>query len=97
MRDENDISETGSLQLIESMINKAKNQFDENGHLYLLWGWVVLFCSVAHFILLYFVSYDRAYLVWLLTWGVVIYQIIYLSKKRKKSRNAAHLMNLLRK
>jgi hypothetical protein len=86
MRDENDISEAGSLQLIESMINKAKNQFDENGHLYLLWGWVVLFCSIAHFILLHFISYDKAYVVWFLTWGVVIYQVIYLSKKRKKTK-----------
>jgi hypothetical protein len=31
-----------SLQLIESMIDQAKSRFSENGHLYLLWGWIVI-------------------------------------------------------
>lgn len=39
-----------SLYVIQSMIEKAKNQFSENGHLYLLWGWVAFSCSLAHFI-----------------------------------------------
>ena len=86
MFDEREFSGRDSIQLIESMINKAKNQFDENGHLYLLWGWVVFFCSTSQFILLHFLRYERHYLVWLCTWLVVIYQVIYLSRKRKHAR-----------
>ena len=55
MQDEN-ITQQQSLVIIESMINKAKNQFSENGFAYLLWGWVILFCSVSQFVLQYFLS-----------------------------------------
>ena len=54
MQEEN-ISGKESLAIIESMINKAKNQFSENGHLYLLWGWAVFVCSIAQFILMNYV------------------------------------------
>jgi len=74
-----------SLQLIESMINKAQNRFTENGHLYLLWGWVILACSIAHFILDYWQLYDKPYLVWFATWGAFIYQMIYLAKVKRKA------------
>ncbi len=78
--DEKAITPRESIQLIESMINRAKDRFSENGHLYLLWGWVILICSIVHFILLEFIRYEKHYLIWMLTWVVVIYQIIYLVK-----------------
>ena len=75
-----------NLQLIESMINRARDKFNENGHLYLLWGWVVFFCSIGHFILLKIIKYDRHYLIWAVTWVVVIYQMIYLARRKKKEK-----------
>lgn len=81
-----DFSEYNSLQLIESMINKAKNKFSENGTLYLLWGYTILLCSIAQFILSQFLSYDRSQYVWSATWVVVIYQVIFLAKKRKQEK-----------
>lgn len=36
------MSETESLRLISSMINKAKNGFSESGTLYLFWGWLTM-------------------------------------------------------
>ncbi len=75
-----------SLQVIQSMIEKAKNQFSENGHLYLLWGWVVFFCSVAQFVLLEIVHYEKHYYVWMLCWVAVIYQFIYLRKQQRKQK-----------
>jgi uncharacterized membrane protein len=68
------------------MINRARNQFSENGHLYLVWGWVVLVCSVAEFVLIRFYNYQQHYLVWMLTWLAVIYQFFYLYKNRKKEK-----------
>lgn len=75
-----------SLQVIHSMIEKAKNQFSENGHLYLLWGWVVFVCSVAQFILLKYVQYEKHYYVWMATWLAVIYQLFYLRRQQKSQR-----------
>jgi hypothetical protein len=83
MEKESGFSGQESLELIQSMINRARHQFSENGHLYLIWGWVVLLCSVGQFILMNVVNYEKHYLVWTLTWVAVIYQTIYLYKKKK--------------
>ena len=85
MQNENDLSPLQSLALIESMLNKAKNRFSENGHLYFLWGWIVFFCAGLQFVLLHFFEYAEHYKAWMLTWVGVIYQIYYL-KKRNKAR-----------
>lgn len=86
MNDQKDFSPQQSLSVIQSMIETARNQFSENGHLYLLWGWVVFLCSLAQFILMYYVEYDRHYMVWMLTWGAFIYQTIYLIRNRRRER-----------
>ena len=77
------MSETESMQLISSMINKAKNRFDETGFLYLLWGWVVLICCITQFIAAYFFKNEHSWYIWFLTWAVLIYQVFFLRKKRK--------------
>lgn len=83
MQEEN-ITQQQSLAIIESMINKAKNQFSENGFIYLLWGWIIFFCSTSQFILQRIVHYPGYYLVWMLTWVALAVQIFYYRKKSKK-------------
>jgi hypothetical protein len=83
MQEEN-ITQQESLAIIESMINKAKNQFSENGFVYLLWGWVVLVCSISQFILRYVAHYPKDYLVWMLTWVALAVQVVYYSRKGKR-------------
>ena len=73
-----------SLQLIESMINRAKDKFAEDGSMYLLWGWVVFICSLSQFVLLHFFRYPYHYAVWFLSWAVIIYQVFYLRRKRRQ-------------
>jgi len=90
MEQEENISREKSLELIESMINKAKNQFSESGLLYLIWGWWVLICSLAEFYLMTVVKYEKHWIVWWSMWIVVIYQIFYLRKKRKRIRVRAY-------
>lgn len=85
MINENFSAEQG-LQVIQSMIEKAKNQFSENGHLYLLWGWVIFIASAGQFILLNLVHYQNDYIVWFLPWLAVIYQAVYLAKKKKQKK-----------
>ena len=83
MQEEN-ITQQQSLAIIESMINKARNQFSENGFVYLLWGWVIFFCSTSQFILQHLLHYEKYYLVWLLTWAALVVQVLYYRKKGKR-------------
>jgi hypothetical protein len=75
-----------SLQVIQSMIDKARDRFSENGHLYLLWGWVVLCCSIAQFILIKFIQTEKHYYVWFVCWLAAIYQFFYLRKQHRRQR-----------
>ena len=75
-----------SLLLIESMINRAKDKFAEDGSMYLLWGWVVFICSLTQFVLMHFLKYPYHYIVWFASWIIVIYQLVYIRKKNKYRR-----------
>ena len=83
MEKDTSFSHKESLALIESMINKAKDRFNEDGFIYLLWGWVVLFCSIVHFILVQ-LQVRNYWMVWLVTWLAVIYQVFYLRRRRRR-------------
>jgi hypothetical protein len=80
-----EFSAQNSMQLIESMINKAQNRFNENGHLYLLWGWAIFVCSIASFISMYFFEGNYISYIWMATWIVVIYQTFYLIRRKKNA------------
>lgn len=95
MQNDKSFTHVESLALIESMINKATNRFNEDGFLYLLWGWVVLLCSVAEFILLR-IQYEKHYLVWMLTWAAVIYQIFFLRRKRRRQTVRTYTDDILK-
>jgi len=83
MSEEKLMTEKESMELITSMINKAKNNFGERGLLYLIWGWVILFCCITSFIGTYFFHYDKIYFVWLIVYLIIIFQIIYIRRTRK--------------
>lgn len=94
MQDNNDFSPQDSLRLIERMIKEARNKYSENGHLYLFWGWVILCCSAANFVLAYFELYNKPYRVWWLTAAAAIYQAFYL-RKHKVTRAAKSYTDIL--
>jgi hypothetical protein len=75
-----------SLQLIESMINRAKDKYAEDGSMYLMWGWLVFICSLAQFLLLHVFQYEYHYIVWLATIPFFIFQLFYVSKKQKQQK-----------
>lgn len=84
MENKESLTANESLKLIESMIYKAQNRFSENGTLYLLWGWLVFFCSIGQYVLIkFFNQVNSSGIIWSLTWVLAIYQIIYLRKKKK--------------
>jgi len=90
MSDEKIMTEKESMELITSMINKAKNNFSEKGFLYLIWGWVILFCCITHFVGIYFYHYQNISFVWLIMYLVVILQIFYLRKMKKNRRTKTY-------
>ena len=84
MENHSERSPQEALQLIESMINKAQNRFGENGTLYLLWGWVILACSLLHYSMMRWSDIKHPEMIWLVTWIAVAYQIFYLARQGKK-------------
>jgi hypothetical protein len=89
------LTEKQSLSIIEEMINRAKNQFSEDGSLYLLWGWVILFCSLGHFVLQVVVEYNRPWQIWSVTWLVAVYMLIFLRKKNRTRKVKTYTEELL--
>ena len=94
MQPEN-FSPKDSLLLIDKMINQAKNRFSENGFLYLLWGWLILFCSVGHYIFLKLHLFKHPELIWASCWLAVIFQIIYLVRAKKKEVVKTYSENII--
>jgi hypothetical protein len=85
MQQEN-FSPQDSLRLIDSMINQAKNRFNENGFLYLLWGWLILACAIGHFVLIKLNWFKHPEIIWASWIIAMIYQIIFLVRKKKTEK-----------
>ena len=83
---QNNFTPQESLQLIESMINRAKDKYAEDGSMYLIWGWLVFICSLLQFLLLHVFQYEYHYIVWLVTIPFFIFQYFYVSKKQKQQK-----------
>jgi len=73
-----------SLQLIQSMINKAKDACHDTGIAAIMWGAVIAICSLVRLSELHF-EYRLPFDIYLLTIVAVIPQI-YFSVKEKKER-----------
>ncbi len=89
------LSPADSLLLINNMINQAKNRFSENGFLYLLWGWLIFFCAIGHFVLIKLDLFKHPEIIWASCWLAVIYQIFYLTKRSKKETVKTYSENII--
>lgn len=74
-----------SLQLIESMIRKVRNDLGANRFYFLLWGWLTFAAIIFQFLLKVVFDYRYHYLVWL---AVIPAAIITMVKANKQSRSA---------
>jgi len=93
---EKPFSEMESLKIIDAMINTARNKMTENGHLYLLWGWVILICSTGHYLMRHVFNLPNYWIIWLLTWAAGIYQVVYLVRQQKKKRVSTYSDDILK-
>jgi hypothetical protein len=81
--DDRPISERESLDLITSMINKAKNSYHDTGLSAMMWGAVVAFCSLARFCEIVF-EFKLPFDIYLLTLAAIIPQIFITIREKKR-------------
>jgi hypothetical protein len=82
---EENFSPQESIQLIQSMIQKAKSNFGQSRFYFLLWGWYTFLAIITQFLLKVVFRYEHHYLVWLGVFPAVIITIFY---SRKHGRTA---------
>jgi hypothetical protein len=84
MEDNQRFSAEQSLHLIQSMIEKAKQDVANNSFYLLLWGWLIFIAALLNFGLMRFTSFEQPYLAWNLVWIGAIASIIRGVKDSKK-------------
>ncbi len=72
---ENTFSPEQSLQLIRSMIGKAREDLSNNSIYFLVWGWITFIACTGQFVLKHIIGWDRHYLVWLLVIPGIVFSI----------------------
>lgn len=53
-----------SLQLIQSMISKTKQDMSDNSIYFLVWGWITFIACTGQFVLKHILNYEQHYQVW---------------------------------
>ncbi|MES2681230.1 MAG: hypothetical protein V4635_15150 [Bacteroidota bacterium] len=84
--EEKNINPTESLQIINSMINTAKNKLADDGFLYIFWGWLVFIAALVNYVSVRLDSF-YGYWVWpvLMPLGGVV-SMIYGYRHSKKEK-----------
>jgi hypothetical protein len=85
MDGEKPLTEQESLALITSMISKAKCDYEETGVSALMWGIIVIFCSLLTFTG-YYQNWPWVGYVWFLTLIAIIPQIVISIREAKRKR-----------
>lgn len=77
--------EKQNLELIAQMIKTARNEYQDDSDIYLIWGWAVSLACIAQYLLLR-MGKDGSGIVWLvaLPAAFVMQAIVYFTKKRKE-------------
>ena len=76
-----------SLQLIQSMINKTRQDMSDNSIYFLVWGWITFIACAGQFLLKHIFQYEQHYQVWwLIIFGIAF--SIYNGIKEGKTKKA---------
>ena len=87
--EEKTLSEKESLELITTMINKAKNSYHEKGIGPILWGSIITICSLITFFRLQY-NFELPFDIWLLTLIALIPQLFFSIRDRKKRKTKSY-------
>ena len=80
---EENFSPQDSLKLIQSMLEKTRQDMTGNDIYFLMWGWLTFICCTAQFLLIRVFAYPKHYLVWWLTLVGVALSIFFTIRKGK--------------
>jgi hypothetical protein len=80
-----------SLQVIQSMIEKAKQDVIKNSFYFLLWGWLVFITALLHFVLMKFTDIKQPYIVWNIMWIGVVASIVKGVKEGRSEKVKTYL------
>jgi len=94
MNEEN-LSPQQSLELIQSMIDKAKNTVADDSFYFLLWGWLVFAASIIQYVLKVIVHSPYHYLAWTLMIVGIVVSIFYGASQSKKRKVKTYVEELL--
>ena len=83
---EEDFSPQESLRLIQSMINKTKQDISDKSIYFLVWGWITFIACTGQFVLKHIYNYEKHYQVWWLTIAGIIFSAWYSHKEEKTSK-----------
>lgn len=82
---EKELSERESLDLIATMISKARNSYHETGVGAIMWGVIIAFCSLVRLSEIQF-GYQLPFDIYLLTIIAVVPSIIMTAQQKKRQR-----------
>ncbi|MHA4810340.1 hypothetical protein ACX0G9_19660 [Flavitalea flava] len=94
MPKENEFSGHESLELITSMINKAKGDYQDTGVSALFWGVIISFCGLVTFFN-YYLHWKGLQFIWVLTFFAVIPQIMITVKEQKNRKHKSYMEDLM--
>ncbi|MFN8239717.1 MAG: hypothetical protein U0X39_03085 [Bacteroidales bacterium] len=75
-----------SLRIITEMINTTKVNFSQSSFHFRFWGWLILVCSLADYLLSNFTGINNSWYVWLLTIPGAIISMVYGYVKGSRSK-----------
>jgi hypothetical protein len=94
MENEQTLTGEQSLELITSMINQAKNDYYDTGISALLWGTVIVFCSLATYANQY-LQWAALNYIWFLTIVAVVPQVIIAIREAKRRGYRSYQSDLI--
>ena len=85
-----------SLVLIQTMINKTKQDISDKSVYFLVWGWITFIACTAQFILKHVVNYEKHYLVWWLVVVGIVFSAWYGSKQQRQEKVKTYIGDSIR-
>jgi len=95
MQNDKELNANQSLEIINAMINTAKNRLADDGFFFILWGWLVFSASIIHYYCLK-ANIQNGYIGWtiLMPLGAIV-SIIYGRKNSKKESATSYVHSYL--
>ena len=92
---EDNLSPQQSLHLIQSMIDKTKDNISQNRIYFLMWGWLSFIGISGQFLLKVVFHYKHHYIIWLITIIGIVFSILYSAKDRHQQKVRTYISDAM--